>query len=436
MSLDKTKVGNFFISNYPQYSFWKPDNVPGILERLDKSPESDVPLGIYIHLPFCRKRCHFCYFRVYTDKNSAEIKAYIAAVIQELKIYSSKKFVGGRLPKFVYFGGGTPSYLSGEQFSTLVSEMKAIFPWNEVEEVTVECEPGTLTEEKIKRFKDLGVTRLSLGIENFDDAILEKNNRAHRSKEINRAYNFAREVGFEQINIDLIAGMMGENDGNWRDVINKSIELCPDSITIYQMEIPFNTSIYKKMKEQGNDFAPVADWQTKRRWVDEAFVSFEEAKYDIIDAYTVVKNAEQTRFVYREKLWTGADMIGLGVSAFGHINGSHIQNEKDYEPYLKKIKNDELPINRGLEIDKEEKMIREFILLMKTGRVDVTYINEKFDVDICNYFKDALEMLTEKSFLIENGEDGNITLNRQGLLQVDVLLHEFFLPQHRGARYT
>jgi len=436
MSSDKTKVGNFFISNYPQYSFWRPENVPEVLDCISQKPQPNSPLGIYLHLPFCRKRCHFCYFRVYTDKNAAEIKDYIDATIQELSLYSQQTFVAGRLPEFIYFGGGTPSYLSREQFRYLVGEMKKIFPWDKAEEVTVECEPGTLTEEKIRNFKELGVTRLSLGIENFDDGILELNNRAHRSKEVYRAYDFARSVGFDQINIDLIAGMMGESDENWLEVIQKTIEMSADSVTIYQMEIPFNTSIYKEMKKKGEDVAPVAGWQTKRRWVDEAFSAFEKAGYKVLDAYTVVKNPEVTRFVYREKLWTGADMIGLGVSSFGHINGAHIQNEKDYGPYLKRVKSNEFPINRGLVITDDEKMIREFILQMKTGSVDLSYFTKKFSVNICTQFSQVLEKLSEDLFLSVDKATHTIELNRKGLLQVDVLLHEFFLPEHRNARYT
>ncbi len=146
--------------------------------------------------------------------------------------------------------------------------MKAILPWDEAEEVAFECEPGTLTEKKLENIREIGVTRLSLGIENFDDHILELNGRAHRSKEIERAYLFAKSLGFPQINIDLIAGMLEETEENWKRCIEKAIELEPDCVTIYQMEIPYNTTIYKEMKEQGKFTAPVADWATKRRWVD------------------------------------------------------------------------------------------------------------------------------------------------------------------------
>src|SRR3989442_9689380 len=108
----RTTVGNYFVSNYPPFSFWKPDCVDKLYAALGRAPRPGTPLGIYAHIPFCRKRCHFCYFRVYTDKDSSAIRAYLDAMIAELKTYASKPFVGGRQANFVYFGGGTPSYLS------------------------------------------------------------------------------------------------------------------------------------------------------------------------------------------------------------------------------------------------------------------------------------------------------------------------------------
>src|SRR5205823_12243782 len=113
----------------------------------------------------------------------------------------------------------------------------------DAEEITFECEPGTLTEKKLSVIRGLGVTRLSLGVENFDDRILELNGRAHRSPEIAQSYRYARSLAFPQINIDLIAGRLGETEENWQACVRKTIDLDPDSVTIYQMELPFNTTI-------------------------------------------------------------------------------------------------------------------------------------------------------------------------------------------------
>jgi oxygen-independent coproporphyrinogen-3 oxidase len=430
----ETRAGNYFVSNYPPYAFWKPEFVGEILAAMERPPRPGNPLGMYVHIPFCRKRCHFCYFKVYTDKDSAAIRHYIDAVLREFALYANKPFIGGRKPNFIYFGGGTPSYLSADQLRHLTDGMKALLPWDEAEEVTFECEPGTLTDHKLKAIRDLGVTRLSLGVENFDDHILEINGRAHHSKEIARAYGYAREIGFPQINIDLIAGMVEETDANWRECVRKTIELSPDSVTIYEMEIPFNTTIYKQMKAEGKLVAPVADWETKRGWVKYAFEELEKAGYHVGSAYTAVKNPERTTFVYRDRLWAGADLLSLGVASFGHIGGTHYQNQHDFEPYVARLDAGELPIWRALTPTDEERLIREFILQLKLGHVSRAYFRKKFGAELTERFAAPIQRLKDWGFLEIVGDE--VRLNRDGLLQVDRLLHEFFLPQHVNTKYA
>jgi oxygen-independent coproporphyrinogen-3 oxidase len=430
----QTTVGNYFVSNYPPFSFWKAEAMGEYRAALERAPRAGNPLGLYVHIPFCRKRCHFCYFRVYTDKDSAAIRNYLDAVIRELDGYAGRPFIGGRKPSFIYFGGGTPSYLSVDQLRHLVGEMKRRLPWDAVEEVTFEAEPGTLTDHKLKAIRDLGVTRLSLGVENFDDHILEINGRAHHSKEIARAYAYAREVGFPQINIDLIAGMVEETESNWRECVRKTIALAPDSVTIYEMEIPYNTTIYKQMKAEGRLAAPVADWDVKRAWVNYAFDELQRAGYTVSSAYTAVKDKANARFVYRDRLWAGADLLSLGVASFGHINGTHYQNHHDFDPYLQRVNAGESPVYRALTPTDEERYIREFILQLKLGQVSRAYFAAKFGVDPGTQFEKPLQTLAGWGFLATDGDA--IRLNRDGLLRVDRLLHEFFLPEHRSARYA
>ena len=431
---EETTGGNYFVSNYPPYSLWSPERVGEAFAALDRPAAPATPLGVYLHIPFCRKRCHFCYFKVYTGKDSSEVDRYLDAAIQELTLYSERPFIAGRKPKFIYFGGGTPSYISSRQLSRLVEAMTKLLPWDEAEEITFECEPGTLTESKLSVIKGLGVTRLSLGVENFDQQILEINGRAHGANDIARSYDFARKIGFPQINIDLIAGMVGETSGNWRDCVQKAIALAPDSVTVYQMEVPYNTTIFKDMKASGQVVAPVADWKTKRDWVDHAFAEMEKAGYTVTSAYTAVKDPSRTRFLYRDFLWTGADMIGLGVASFSHIGGTHFQNEHDFEPYIARLHEGKLPIYRALTPTEEERMIRELILQMKLGRVRSRYFQDKFGVDIQRRFAAAVSKLQDRGF-VEVDQD-SLWLRRDGLLQVDRLLYEFFLPEHRNARYA
>lgn len=436
----KTTVGNYFVSNYPPYSTWSTDHRDAALDLYNTPAAPGTPLGLYVHIPFCRKRCHFCYFRVYTDKTRDEVSEYLDAVLEEARRYAQTQRIQGRKLTFVYFGGGTPSYLSEKQLTYLFDGLKDILDWSEVEEVAFECEPGTLSTRKLACLKDLGVTRLSLGIENFNDEILELNNRAHRSQQVGNAYDWAIDAGFEQVNIDLIAGMLGETDDNWQANIDTLIKMQPHAVTIYQMEVPYNTTIYKDMKESGKDEAPVADWGTKRRWVTEAYAALEENGYDVTSAYTAVKNAEQIKFIYRDALWSGSDMLAVGVSSFGYLTnpsgggGMHVQNQHDIVPYISAVTGGAQPLYRALPIDQEEAMIREWVLQLKLGKISRVPFIEKFGVDPFEKWADILQGYVDEKLITIEGDI--LTVPRQTLLRIDTLLYAFFKTEHQGVRYA
>jgi oxygen-independent coproporphyrinogen-3 oxidase len=434
---EPTEVGSYFVATYPPFSVWSQEAVASDARpALAAPPNPDVPLGLYLHIPFCRKRCHFCYFRVYTDKNASEVNHYLDVLGREFELYGELPAIAGRPLNFVYFGGGTPSFLSTQQLKRLVNRLSAVAPWNEAEEITFECEPGTLTEAKLDVIRRIGVTRLSLGVENFDDGILEMNGRAHRSPEIGQSYKWARALEFPQINIDLIAGMMGETEDNWRACIDKTLELDPDSITIYQMELPFNTTISKNLLKQTGQFSePIANWETKRRWVSEAFAALEQAGYHLRSAYTAVKNPDKTRFVYTDRLWQGADMAGLGVASFGHVNGVHMQNMDTWETYSASIERGEIPLSRAYRPTDEERLIRELVLQLKVGSVRPKYFHDKYHVNILERFKGQFASLADEGELTA-ADDQIVSLSRHGLLRIDSLLPRFFLPRHTGIRYT
>jgi len=434
---EATEVGSYFIANYPPFSAWSLEAVERDAKpALSVTPRPDVPLGLYLHIPFCRKRCHFCYFRVYTDRNSQEVGDYIDLLAREWELYADMPAVANRPLDFVYFGGGTPSFLSTQQLERLVGRLAAVTPWTNAEEIAFECEPGTLTEKKLAVIRRIGVTRLSLGIENFDDRILQLNGRAHRSPEIARAFRYARSLAFPLINIDLIAGMLGETDGNWRACIEKTLELDPDSITIYQMELPFNTTISRDLLSGTRRFAePAASWSTKRRWVQEAFEAFERAGYHVASGYTVVKDPTRSTFVYRDRLWQGADMAALGVASFGYLNEVHVQNVDTLEAYREAIGRGELPLGRAYRPTPEERMVRELVLQLKLGTVRPPRFLEKYGVDLLRRFDTPIRALVAEGF-VDRADRDALSLSRKGLLCVDQLLPRFFLPRHMGIRYT
>ena len=431
---DKTEVGSYFISNYPPYSQWNKDQLPAVESSLNSPAIEKTPLGLYLHIPFCRKRCKFCYFKVFTDVNAAEVTRYVDALCNEISMVSELEVMSDRPFRFVYFGRGTPSFLSPKQLTKLSDRLRQHITWDGAEEVTFECEPGTLSETKIKTLRDvLGVTRVSLGIENFSDKILEENGRAHLSKQVFNAWEWITDADFPNVNIDLISGMVGETWDNWKTNVEKTIELSPESVTIYQMELPFNT-VYSKDILGNKTESPVADWRTKRDWVQFAFEEFQKVGYSVSSAYTVVKDPAKVNFSYRDNLWRGADLLATGIASFGHASGVHYQNVADLEKYLSTVESGRLPLGRGFTPTEHQKLVREMILLLKRGFLDTSYFQDKFKINVLQHWKVIWDDYADQN-LVRIGRD-RIELTTEGLLRVDSLLPAFFEPEHQGVRYT
>jgi oxygen-independent coproporphyrinogen-3 oxidase len=421
---DTTEPGSYFVANYPPFARWTPEVAPDVLAAFER-PATEAALGLYLHIPFCRKRCKFCYFRVITDAAAADVERYSQALAAEAALVAARPAVAGRPLRYVYFGGGTPSFLAVKQLERLVAGLHESFGWDDAEEVTFECEPGTLSEPKVKALKALGMTRISLGVENFDDSILEANGRAHLSAEIFRAWDWITAAGFPNTNIDLIAGMVGETFESWQATIDKTLALEPDSVTIYQMELPFNT-VFVRAAKDGGGTVPVADWPTKRAWVNWAFDRFGERGYALSSGYTLVRDPARVHFKYRDMLWEGSDLVALGVASFGHLSGIHYQNEPHQDAYLAAVEAGRLPIHRGLVPTRRELLIRELVLQLKRGRLDAARLRDKFGVDPLVEWAPQWAALREAGHL-ERIEPGPV-LSRQGLLQVDSLLPAFFEP--------
>ena len=438
--LTETDVGSVFVSNYPPYSFWRDDQLPAARNILQAPPDAEnaVPdLGLYLHIPFCRKRCKFCYFRVYVDKNAAEIKSYLDALASEVELYSTLPRIAGRQLKFIYIGGGTPSYISARHLAGLVDRLRQAMPWEAAEEIAFECEPGTLTEPKIAAIAAIGVTRLSLGVENLNDDILRENGRAHVTREVYRVMPWIAAQGFAQVNIDLIAGMVGESWETWKETVTRAVDLDADSITTYQMELPFNTVYSKAIGEGQRREMILADWQTKREWHAYASECFAAAGYRRASAYTMVKEAPGSPpqyFVYRDALWRGSDMIGAGVASFSHMGGVHYQNTASWDEYTGQLAAGDLPLARAFATGADERLTREFILQLKLGRVEAVYFRDRHGVEISERFAAGLATLRDEGMLTY--DERAVELTDKGLLRVDQLLPVFYEGKYRNARYT
>ncbi|MCA9190344.1 MAG: radical SAM protein, partial [Planctomycetales bacterium] len=299
--------------------------------------------------------------------------------------------------------------------------------------VTFECEPGTLSESKVHTLRELGVTRLSLGVENFSDAVLEENGRAHLSREVYRAWDWIQAASFPNVNIDLIAGMVGETWDNWHDNVQRTIDLFPESVTIYQMELPFNTVYSAGILNESKE-SPVADWPTKRAWVKYAFEQLAAAGYSCSSAYTMVKDPGKVNFSYRDNLFQGSDLLATGIASFGHVSGVHYQNLPEWQQYIGTLEQGKLPLGRAYTPSTRQQLIRELILLLKRGYVEFEYYQRKFGVNILVEYSNVWEEYQRDGWL--NILEDKIVLTMEGLLRVDGLLPAFFEPEYRGVRYT
>lgn len=206
------------------------------------------------------------------------------------------------------------------------------------------------------------------------------------------------------------------------------------------MELPFNT-VYSKDILQTHKETPVADWQTKRDWVRYAFDQFQQAGYKVSSAYTVIKDPNKVSFSYRDNLWRGSDLLATGIASFGHVSGVHYQNVPEWPQYIGALLDENrLPLGRAYVPTKQQSLIREMILQLKRGYLDVAYFESKFQTNIAHAWQAEWDEYVRDGFVVlkenEQGECTRIELTVDGLLRADGLLPAFFEPQFRGVRYT
>jgi len=426
--------GSYFVSTYPPFSQWSLNETTHVEHVLSNGlAVSKEPLGLYVHIPFCVKRCDFCYYLSHADKTHDQHRAYVDALLKELTLYREYAALADRVLSFVYFGGGTPSVLDEASMRSLMEGLTKLFPWNRVEEVTFECAPRSVTEPKLRVLRDAGVTRLSLGVQTLDDDVLRLNGRVHLRKDVDEAYERIRRVGFDVVNLDLIVGLPGESD----EIVDRSLEgviaMFPESVTIYQLEIPHNTPLYRAANS-GETPATIPTWHKKRSRLARCFERLESAGYSIRSAYAAVRDPVRHRFIYQDAQYHGADLLGIGLSSFSYLGGVHYQNKVDYDAYVETVSKGELPVLRTYRLDSDERLVRELILQLKLGQVDAAYFVGKFGVDVLDRFKNRLRKYSKRGWLVIDAAGVRVT--REGLLRIDRILPGFYLSGHRRVRYS
>lgn len=428
--------GNYFVSTYPPFSVWNAAELPAVEAALAAASDparARPPLGLYVHIPFCVKRCQYCYYLAYDDKSAEIVDAYLDALAREIDLLRDAAALRGRPLDFAYIGGGTPSLLSRRRLETLFERLHAAFDFRHVRESTFECAPQSVTIDKLRALRAAGVNRVSMGVQQLDDDVLLASGRVHTVRDVLRAWDAIRSVGFPIVNLDLIAGLPGESETSFLDGLERVIALKPESVTIYPLELPQNTPLFREWRAGELD-APLTDWETKRGRVGRAFARLEGAGYTVRSAYAAVRDPARQPFLYQDEQYCGADLLGLGVAAFSYLAGVHFQNLATLEPYLDAVAAGRRPLGRAHALSADERLVREFVLQLKLGRTEHAYFREKFDTDPVTRFAEPLAQLTALGML--RVEDAGVRLTRTGLLRADRLLPEFYRPEHRGVRYT
>ena len=261
------------ITNYPSFRKW---NKSFLVENL-----ADKPMCIYVHIPFCTQRCSFCYYKTVDLKEyRPEVDTYIDTLCKEIEMATERFNLSNRPIHAVYFGGGTPSLLVEHQFEKLVTALRKNFKrFDDKVQFSLEAEPLTVSQSKMDTLADLGVTRLSMGVQSFEDEIIKLSGRGHDAKKADRAIDIAQKAGKGQwtINIDLLSGLAGETDETWASSVKQAIGTGVESITVYKMEAFANTDVFQKGVRQEKINLP--DEEQEMRFMQYAMDRFAEVNY-------------------------------------------------------------------------------------------------------------------------------------------------------------
>lgn len=426
-------VGNLFVSTYPPFSCWDEAGARAFERVLDEAPGPEPPpLGLYAHVPFCQLRCRHCYYLSYEGRGDS-VDAYVAAVLDEARRLARRPRLAGRAPRFVYVGGGTPTMLSPAQLERFLGGLRAAFPWDDALEVCVECAPTTATEERLRVLRDLGVTRVSLGVQQLDDDVLRRNGRIHLVADVERAWAAIRAAGFPVANVDLMTGLVGETDDTFERGLERVVALEPDSVTLYVLEVPRNTPLYRDLRA-GTAGGEVPTRDTALARLAAGFARLEREGFTRRSAYAAVRDPERHRFEYQDRLYAGADLIAVGASAFSYVAGAQRQGTARLDDYLAEHRAGRAGLGRGRAPDPREAEVRAFVLALKLGRVAREPFRERFGTDPVERFARPVERLVTAGLLRVDADA--VTVTRAGLLRVDESLPGFYLPEHRDIRYS
>ena len=386
-------------------------------------------LGIYIHIPFCKKKCYYCDFVSFSNLENKQT-GYIEALKKEISCYDLEEYN----VTTIYIGGGTPSYIDCYEIKEILDELRKRLKNNETKfsdiEITIEVNPGTVDKEKLEVYKLSGVNRLSIGLQSTKDILLKEIGRIHTYKEFLQSYEHAKQVGFENINVDLMLGLPNQSIQDMKDSLKEVIKMEPNHISIYSLIVEEKTPI-KKLIEEGELQLPEEIQERRMYWYVKSML--ELSGYNHYEISNFAKEGRESK--HNMNCWEQKEYIGLGVAAHSYINGIRYSNVTDLDCYIKnmmELKNVKKQLQSKTniiynicEIQNLEDKQKEYMLLglRKIQGVSITKFKEKYVENPIFLFRKQMEKLTKEDLLQIDGD--YIRLTNKGLDFANQVCEEF-----------
>ena len=372
-------------------------------------------LGVYIHIPFCKKKCYYCDFISFENKCD-EIPQYIESLKEEIRKFDFSSYN----VTSIYIGGGTPSYIDSKYIKYILDELKTRVKFDDIE-ITIEVNPGTVTEEKLKEYKEAGINRISIGLQSTNNNLLKEIGRIHTYEEFLEAYQLVNKIGFNNINVDLMLALPGQTIQDLKESLDKIINLNPNHISIYSLIVEEGTKI-SKLLEEGKISLPEEEQERRMYWYVKDILELKG--YNHYEVSNFSKKGKESR--HNMNCWNQEEYIGFGVAAHSYINNVRFSNTDIIQEYIKNIKENNTENNITIEEEQTlEDKKKEFMMLgfRKIEGVDISKFKEKFVDNPLFLYREKLNKLAEEG-LIEV-DLNNIRLTNKGLDLANLVFEEF-----------
>lgn len=377
-------------------------------------------LGIYIHIPFCKQKCYYCDFISYANKEE-KVKEYIESLQKEIELESDRYKNEEYEITTIYIGGGTPSFIDALYIERIINTIKQNYKLHENPEITIEVNPGTINEEKIKKYKDIGINRISIGLQTTKDNLLKQIGRIHTYEEFLNCYKIVKKIGIDNINVDLMLGLPNQTLEDLKESLIEVINLKPNHISLYSLILEENT-ILEKMVSQNMTKLPEEDLEREMYWTTKNIL--EENGYIHYEISNFSKKGYESK--HNLNCWNQKEYLGFGVAAHSYIKNKRYCNTNNIEEYIKNVQNGKILNNRTIcEIQNKIEEQKEYMLLglRKIQGVDIQEFKNKFiDNPIYIFHKELEKLVKEELVEIDLNQ---IKLTSKGLDFANLVWEEF-----------